>query len=179
VLLDELAPQPDNRVSAKRLLEFPDSGSAYAIVQVERADAVILTYSCDIDRGLENIVAGNAPAPVELITVTAVRPVGDHLKPKLDAILKGDMPRFALIPATIKEPELLVDFSSIQQISLRVLVPIAFHSRRHSVSTYGQLKLLERMAHALGDQFRRVNAVEGSGDLQLFAKAYEQIVGSR
>lgn len=40
----------------------PDAGSdGYAVVQVSIREAVILTYDCDLDRGLESIVLNDEP----------------------------------------------------------------------------------------------------------------------
>lgn len=154
---------------------MPATGAAYAIVQIERTDAVILTYDCDIDRGLENIVAGNAPAPAELITVTAVRPVPHEFDTaRLDQIRAGGTARYALIPATNAHPHALIDFSAMQQISLRVLVPFAIADRKCSMGLYGKLRLLERLAHALGDVVRR-NAPQGADNPRLFREAFNRL----
>jgi hypothetical protein len=162
-------------LSARRVDTF--AGNAYALVQVEKTRAIILTYSCDIDRGLENIVSGAAPDPVELVTVTAVRDIDDQLQQKLGDIRAGRMPRFASIQGTTWQPELLIDYSAIQQISLRVLVPLAFTNRTSSLTAYGELKILERMAHAIGDQYRRI-APQGADDPNLFANAYARLTAA-
>jgi hypothetical protein len=158
---------------ARKLAAFPENGQSYAIVQAERTNAVILTYDCDVDRGLENIAAGNPPAPVELVTVAAVRPVlAGFTDEQRSAVRAGKRPRFALIPATNDSPEGLVDYSSVQQISLRILVPRAMHGRVSGMGTYGQLRLLERLAHAIGDVVRR-QAPAGADDPTLFRRAFE------
>jgi hypothetical protein len=162
----------DEGLTARKVTAIPDAGIAFAVVQVERCDAVLLTYDCDIDRGLESIVRNEGPNPVELVTIAATRPASEDLLAKLDLIRLGRMPRFALIEARGSDPPLFVDFSSIQQISLRVLVPLAWRRRRCGMSSRGQLRLLERMAHSLGDVFRR-NAVDGRDDSTLFERAAE------
>lgn len=173
ILLDDVAVDKD-QLSARRLTAFPTNGTAYALTQVELVDAVILTYDCDIDRGLENIVAGNERDPVELITVTAVRPAEGNVAAKINDIRAGRMPRFAQIEATTTQPQMFVDFASIQQISLRVIVPLAFRGRRHGMNGRGQWRLIERMAHALGDIVRR-GAAGNVDDPMLFKAAYDRL----
>jgi hypothetical protein len=168
ILLDDIEASPES-IRARRVTSIAES--TFALVQVERVDAIILTYSCDIDRGLENIVRDTGPDPVELVTVTAVRQIDDAVRPKLNDIYRGRMPRFAAIPATTWHSEMLIDFSAIQQISLRVLVPLAFERRLCATAQYGQIRLLERMAHALGDQVRH-NAADGVDAPDLFGKAH-------
>lgn len=166
-------------LTARKIVAWPANGRSYAIVQIERSDAVILTYDCDIDRGLENVVAGNPPAPVELVTVTAMRRAPEDFNDEQrNAVRSGRRPRFALIPATNAHPEGLVDFSSVQQISLRVLVPLAMQDRKCSMGTYGQLRLLERLAHALGDVVRR-QAPVGPDNPRLFRQAFEALEAAR
>jgi hypothetical protein len=172
IRLEAVEPLDEAHIRGRRARTFEQQ--SYGLVQIEKCDAIVLTYSCDIDRGLENIAAGAVPAPVELVTVTAVRPVTPTIESRIDQIRRGGMPRFATIAATNAHPELIVDFSSIQQISLRVLIP-CLDARRYSLRQQGQYRLLERMAHALGDVFRTTRHDQAPPDRTLLSRAAEAL----
>jgi hypothetical protein len=155
----------------------PSGGSGYGIVQIAVARCIVLTYDCDIDRGLESIADGRDPDPVENMTVCAVIPVTSELYPKLADFRRGRMPRFAYLPSTIEREEYLIDFSTIQQMSLRILVPLAYGHRTFGLTNNGQLRLMERLAHSLGDVFRRARGAD-PGDASLLRRAHQVLAGN-
>jgi len=170
-------PEREGEELRVRIVQAPILGeSAYTIAQVFIADAVLLTYDCDIDRGLENIAGDGLLDPVESVTLAAALEVDERLIDNIRNIRAGNMPRLASIPETVNHPELVIDFSTVQQVSLRVLAPIAYEHRRHSMTAPGQLRLMELLAHALGDVFRR-ECADPHGDASLFRRACEALQG--
>jgi hypothetical protein len=149
--------------------------TCYGIVQLRVCDAIILTYDCDLDRGLEYIVGSQTPDAAELITVTGVIPCDKSFTENIPLIQRGRMPRFAYLPATTAHAASIVDFSMIQQVSLRVVLPNAYSRRRFGLTDTGQRRLMGRVAHALGDVIRRQGGDPNGDDPSLFRRAYQAL----
>jgi hypothetical protein len=119
-------------------------------------NAIILTYDCDLHRILRRICAGEARVPEDVSTVAAVfEPAPDN--PQLGNIVAGRMPLYTYLPATTRSPAYVVDFTTIQNVDMRMMLQsIKKNGRVQTLRRpYGQWRLLETLAQALGDVFRR------------------------
>jgi len=171
-LVDKPARDSD-RLSARVLDKLESGQSAYAIVQVTITDAVILTYDCDLDPALYHVRDGRAPDASDLITVAAATEPRDFGKDQLRSVREGKMPRYAYLPESTKWPARIIDFSTIQQIDIRELLPRAVRERRFGLTEKGQLRLLEALAQVIGDVFRRER--NGPGDPRPLIDAFKTL----
>ena len=142
----------------------------YSMGQTFVSDAAILTYDCDIDRILERILNGIPRAPEDVCTVVAALPVTPE-QANLRDIQRGAMPRYTFLPETTFSAPRILDFTTLQNVDLRlILKSLKCNGRLLGVSDPGQYRLIESLAHELGDVFRRGRA-GGVNDPTLFARA--------
>jgi hypothetical protein len=136
-----------------------------------------MTYDCDIDRVLARIDADLPRQNDDVCTVVAAFPADNpKYAEHLPEIKSGKMPRFVHIPAVVHAPARILDFSTLQTVDMRALVRIAGqdNGRLISVTAHGQLRLLELLAHAIGDMYRRQRP-GGIDDGELFARVYRKL----
>jgi hypothetical protein len=152
--------------------EKPEQG--YSVGQTAISDAVILTYDCDLDRVLERIADGLPRASEDSCTVAAAFAVREN-EPNLRNIELGRMPRYSFLPATVNSEARIIDFSTLQNVDFRLLLQSARDfGRRFSVTQLGQLRLVETLAQAMGDVFRR-SRPGGPDDPDLLRRAIEAL----
>jgi hypothetical protein len=163
-----------SELRATILPELRYGDTAYTIVQVTLGDAIILTYDCDIDSSLSAVKAGQAPDANDLITVAAAVELTDYHKANLGHIAAGRMPRFVHLPASTSWPARIIDFTTIQQVDMRVLLP-RVPERMFGLNDGGQLRLVEVFDDAIGGPFRRKRV--GPDDPNLLADAYKAFTG--
>jgi hypothetical protein len=166
----------DDVLHAPVITELKHGETAFAVTQVSMLDAIVLTYDCDIDDALYGIRNQDDDGN-PLVTVAAARELDVYHKTRLNIIAKGGMPGLAYFPSGTKWPDRIIDFSTMQTIDMRVLLP-RIPYRLVGLTNRGQLRLVEAMGHAIGDVYRRRRGPGDAGNPSLLADAYRAFSGN-
>src|SRR5579864_6100572 len=133
---------------------FQDNTKQFIVAEARRASAVILSYSCDVDKVLEHIASGQPSNPSELCVVAPVYPMTNY--PRMVDDIRGDaVENIAYIEPAQGRGELVVDFSFAQSIPMRELLgAIAAGTREFGLDEQGRTELMRRWARHFGSTER-------------------------
>lgn len=146
--------------------------SDIALVHCEANEAIVLSFSCELDRILRRIDTGK---PLDLSDVATIAPVYLMTKYNQKAqhqVRSGNQKRYLVLQESEQRAERVVDFSAIQAIPVpRLLQSCA--RRVNGLNVYGRVKLMKALASHLGDDERRKS--EGSPEPDLLQAVLEKL----
>jgi len=109
-------------------------------------NVILLSYACEIDKGIERFNEDQQSQPTDVCIVSAV----GSTSRKIDQVMHGEVWSAFFLPGRTGESSYIVDFSSFQPISTMELVRCARLGRIRGLNVEGQTGLLKAFAQFLG-----------------------------